>query len=377
MKKIVFLTHGLSANGIETFLVNILRKINKSRFDVSVIIAIDKGVFSIHEQELVDMGIHILHAGDLDGIAKKLQYFKNLRRYLREGKYDAVHTNMDLLNGIVLFEANGAGITMRICHAHNSGSQYKPAGMAAPLKRAIQKLYAYSMRRLLLRYATIRLACSDVAARYFYGEKDYQLIYNSIDFSRFPFLSESDRTLLLPEKNTREVRSLIVSVGRISMQKNPFFVMEIIDALRRIRTDFYFVWIGTGDLENETKKKADELGIMDYVTFTGVRTDVPELLPMCDCFLMPSLFEGLPFSLIEAQAAGLKCLVSDAVTKDADMGAIRFYPLDSGAEAWARVLSDLLDASSPVLDESKRKRFDIIQTTRILETVYDSTGGAE
>ena len=140
MKKIVFLTHGLSANGIETFLVNILRKINKSRFDVSVIIAIDKGVFSIHEQELVDMGIHILHAGDLDGIAKKLQYFKNLRRYLREGKYDAVHTNMGLLNGIVLFEANGAGITMRICHAHNSGSQYKPAGMAAPLKRAIQKL---------------------------------------------------------------------------------------------------------------------------------------------------------------------------------------------------------------------------------------------
>lgn len=115
MKKIVFLTHGLSANGIETFLVNILRKINKSRFDVSVIIAIDKGVFSIHEQELVDMGIHILHAGDLDGIAKKLQYIKNLRRYLREGKYDAVHTNMDLLNGIVLFEANGAGITMRIC----------------------------------------------------------------------------------------------------------------------------------------------------------------------------------------------------------------------------------------------------------------------
>lgn len=376
MKKIVFVTHGLSANGIETFLINILRKMDKSRFDVSVIIAIDNGVFSIHEQELADMGIHILHTCDLDGISKKLQYVKSLRRYLREGHYSAVHANMDLLNGIVLTEAKRAGIPMRICHAHNSGSQYKPAGIAVPLKRAVQKLYVHIMRHLLLHNATIRMACSDVAARYFYGEKDYRLIYNSIDFSHFACSAEADKTVLLPAGNAREIRSLIVSVGRISMQKNPSFVMEIINALRSIRTDFHFVWIGTGDLENETKQKAADLGILDYVTFTGVRTDVPKLLPMCDCFLMPSLFEGLPFSLVEAQAAGLNCLVSDVVTTDADMGAIRYYPLDSGAEAWACVLSELMDTPSPVLDEPKRKRFDILQTTQILETIYDNAGGA-
>lgn len=371
MKKIVFFSHGLSANGIETFLVNVLEKIDKTKYDITVVIAIDEGVFCLHEKTVTDMGIGVIHAGDLDTPKKKLDYIGNVKRILSSESFDIAHSNMDLLNGITLTIAKRCGIPVRICHAHNSKSQYNPVGRFAQLKRIAQKLYSGTMKRLILTSSTKLLACSDVAAEYFYGGKPSTLIYNGIDIGSFKMPADFDREEYIKCIDKDEKKRYVVSVGRLSMQKNPIFAVEIIAELAKLRDDFKYIWVGGGELEEAAKEKANSLGVADKIIFTGVRTDVRELLACCDCFLMPSLFEGLPFSLIEAQAAGLRCIVSDVVTREADVGLTEYYPLENGAEKWAEFINQKLDEPKKVADEKRLGQFDISHTVRQLEEIYD------
>lgn len=372
MKKIVYFSHGLSANGIETFLVNVLEKLDKSKYDVTVVIGIDEGVGCLHEKRVLDMGVRVYHAGDLDSVKKKFAYIKNVKDFLENGNFDIAHSNMDLLNGITLYLAKKAGISKRICHAHNSKSQYKPVGFLSFVKKILQRLYYFVMRKSILTSSTDLIACSDVAGEYFYGSRDSLLIYNGIRTENFVMPDSFNvQEYSVSVGFSGEEKHRLVSVGRISMQKNPVFALEIISELKKIRNDFRYLWVGAGELENEVRAKITELGIEDTVILAGVRTDIPQILGCCDCFLMPSLFEGLPFSLVEAQAANLKCVVSDVVTQTADIGLITYVSLDRSAAQWAEEVNRVLDGPLPQKNEEKAKLFDISNTVRQLEEIYD------
>lgn len=368
MKRIVFFSHGLSANGIETFLVNVLKKIDRTKYDITVIIAIDEGVYCLHEKTVTDLGIRVIHAGDLDALKKKFDYIKNVKRILSEERFDIAHSNMDLLNGVTLTIAKKCGIPVRICHAHNSKSQYDPIGRFANVKKLLQKIYSKTMKKMIVDSSTELLACSDVASEYFYGDRKSTLIYNGIDTDAFKNANINKESYA--RNFAADNEKLIVSVGRLSAQKNPAFAIDIIAELVKFRTDFKYIWVGAGELENEMKDKAEQLGVSDKIVFTGVRTDVKEILFCCDCFIMPSLFEGLPFSLIEAQAAGLHCVVSDVITREADVGLIEYFPLEKGAQKWAELIDKTLDRPKESADERLRL-FDIKHTVKQLEEIYD------
>lgn len=370
-KKLLYFSHGLSANGIETFLVNVLGRLNLDKYDVTVLIAIDEGVESLHEQTVRDLGVKIINAGDMDSIKKKFVYIKNVKKELNSTHYDIVHSNMDLLNGITLFLAKRAGVKKRICHAHNSKSQYLPEGRFAGIKKFVQKIYVKLMKMSLISSSTELVSCSELAGEYFYGNRKSTLIYNGINLDRFK-LSGFDRNSYLEKIGADPNKKTIVSVGRLSMQKNPIFAMEVMNELKIIRKDFQYLWVGSGGWESDVKNKVSELGLDDStVIFTGVRTDIPEILNCSDCFFMPSLFEGLPFSLVEAQAAGLKCIVSDVVSKTADVGLIEFFSLDKTAREWAEFMSEVLDKPVPEADVKRMKKFDINYTVKQLEEIYD------
>lgn len=372
MKKLVYFSHGLSANGIETFLVNVLQKIDKTKYGVTVIIAIDEGVETLHGQRVRDMGVRVIHAGDLDSVKKKLEYIRNVNRLLREGGYDVAHSNMDLLNGITLFLAKLAGVPERICHAHNSKSQYKPVGALARVKKLVQSLYYFVMKRLMLLSSTELISCSDVASEYFYGKRKSKVIYNGVVTENFKMPDDFDTVAYSESVGFGgDEKHRLVSVGRLSMQKNPLFALDIIAELRKLRDDFRYAWVGAGELENDVREKIKELGLEDTVILTGVRTDIPQILGCCDLLLMPSLFEGLPFSLVEAQAAELKCAVSDVVTRTADIGLINYISLEKTAGEWATEISRMLDSPLPEKDMQKAKLFDISNTVRQLEEIYD------
>lgn len=371
MKKIVFFSHGLSANGIETFLFNVLGGLNKEKFDVTVIIAIDPDVSQVHEEQVKTMGVKVLRAGDMNGLRKKWAFVRNVNRFLRAERYDVVHANMDMLNGIVLFLAKRNKIPVRICHAHNSKSQYQPVGRFAFLKSVAQKLYVRTMKHSILRNSTIRLSCSEVAAQYFYGDKSSEMIYNGVELEKFRMPESFDRDAYARDLGCIQTPHRIISVGRVSMQKNPMFALEIADRLRRIRQDFQYIWLGCGKMDGAVRERIAALDLQEYVLVLGVRMDVPQVLNVCDCFLMPSLFEGLPFSLVEAQAAGLPCVVSDVVTTQADVGLVKYLPLNAGAEKWAQAIDRIWNGKRKTANPEKMKLFDIRQTIARLEQIYD------
>lgn len=369
MKKLLYFSHGLSANGIEIFLVNVLSRLNLNKYDVTVLIAIDEGVESLHEKTVRDMGVKIINAGDMDSLTKKIKYFKNVKRELKNGNYDIVHANMDLLSGIVLFFAKRAGVKMRICHAHTTKSQYKGDGVCGKIKCLVQKIYAFIMKKLILISSDTFLSCSEIAGEYLYSGKESTVIYNGIDLEKYRSEVETDyaESALNIEKSDKR----IISVGRISPVKNPFFALDVIYEFKKIRNDFQYLWVGAGELEEEIKEKSKKLGLDKNVIFTGVRTDVPQLLNCCDCFFMPSLFEGLMISLIEAQAAGLNCVVSDVVPRITDAGLVEYVPLEKSAREWAEIISCQLDTPAKTANSEVLEKFDINYTVKQLEEIYD------
>lgn len=372
MKKIVYFSHGLGANGIETFLVNVLEKLDKTKYDATVVVAIDEDADSLHEQRVLDMGVKVVRMGDLDSIFKKLAYFMRIKKFLKKGKFDVIHANMDLLNGIPLRFAKQADIPVRICHAHTSKSQYEPNGLLARLKKMVQKTYCNVMKKLILSSSTDFVACSDVAGSYFFGSQKYELIYNGICTEKFSISDSFDRIGYAESLDfTGDEKVRLISVGRISTPKNPEFALEIAKELKSIRNDFLYIWAGDGELAEMFETKIKTLGLEENVAMIGTRTDVPQLLNCCDVFLMPSIFEGLPFSLVEAQAAGLKCVVSDVVTKTADIGLVNYFSLEKSVEDWAKEINRVIEAHVPEKDEEKAKLFDISNTVKQLEKIYD------
>lgn len=363
-KKVCFLSHGLSNNGIDIFIRNVTTRLDRNKWDVSVILALDdEGKLQPREQEVLDAGVQVFRTCDLGSIKRMLLHAKQLYRLLKEQKPDVFHSNMDLLNGLNCLVAWAAGIRIRIAHSHNSASQVEAKGGAS----IITRVYRFVMRFLAELCSNRKFACSEPAMVYLFGRNwkkkaHTYIINNGIDTARF------SRQVWEKESGTKK----IVSVGRLSVQKNPLFALEVMDALRRLRTDFVYEWIGDGELRKQVEEAIREKGLQDHVRLLGVRNDIEKLLPQRDLFFMPSLFEGLPISLIEAQAAGLACLVSGTVTREVDCGACRFLPLEAPAADWAKVLSDILDGKHTLAaDPEKLRKFDISYTIEQLEQVYN------
>lgn len=362
-KKVCILSHGLSNNGIDIFVRNVVTRLDRSKWDVSVILALDDdGNLQPREPEVLAAGTSICRTCDLGSVKRLLTHAWKLYRYLKDQKPDVFHSNMDLLNGINCFVAWAAGVRVRIAHSHNSASQVEAKGG----KSLITRVYRLVMRTLAELFSNRKFACSEPAMVYLFGENwkkkaHTYIINNGIDTARFSGQGISKETA--PKG--------IISVGRLSVQKNPLFALEVMDALRKIRTDFVYEWVGDGELREQVEAAIREKDLGDHVKLLGIRNDIEQLLPARDLFFMPSLFEGLPVSLVEAQAAGLPCLISNTITREVNCGACLFQPLEASPAEWANVLSGILDGKhSLVTDPEKLRKFDISYTIEQLEQVY-------
>ncbi len=366
--RLAYVTHGLSANGIENLMVNVARQIDRTQFDVTFIVAIDAEMPPmLYEPEIESLGMRVIRICDLDGLQKKRRYFRELSAVFVRERFDVVHAHMDLLNGIVLTLAKKAGVPKRICHAHNSNTQYVSGNGPLP-KRILQKIYRTVMRALIRRAATDRLGCSDAAIAYMYGKAPAVELLNGTDLERFAQARRSDDKA--PDLKDAAVH--LATVGRISMQKNPLFLCSVIKELSLLRQDFVLHWEGAGDMLDAVKETVRSLEIEPYVQLLGVRSDIPQILCACDYFLLPSLFEGLAIVLIEAQACGLTCFVSDTVSRQSDAGACRFLSLKLDAKAWAEAIDDMIRHAEnrPVADPERIAAFDIRTFTHNLEEIY-------
>jgi len=361
---------GISAEGIGTFVLNMLEHLDRSR--TKVLLAVTTDWDQLHEGRAREMGAEIYRTAEIGaGLIGWARHFVRLIRLIRRhGAIDAVHSHMDYFNGINCLAALIAGVPVRIAHAHRAAD----SGRIGWLRR----LYSFVMRVLIALCATERVGCSDSANKgqhrigpWQFGSK---VVTNGIDMGVFTPV----RTPEAPEGiDVRDDAVRLVTVGRMDPSKNPLFLVRIFHEVKKRMPGVRLYWIGTGSLRGEVEALISELGLESSVTLLGVRRDVPAILPWMDWMLFPSRLEGLPFAVIEAQACGVKCFVSDAIPDEANFGLCVTLPLEERETYWAdRICERLADGGAGLaLDPVRAARYDIRNTVRELDALWRARRG--
>lgn len=315
----------MDVGGVERLLYDYYNNLDNGEIAFDFVI-FDREKEGIFEKPLKEKGCRFYCVPRLKGLG--FPYIRSLWRILKDGQYQMVHAHRGSRSFFVLLLSWAAGVQVRIAHSHIAFE---------PDKNLVKHLKTLVFKHLCRLFATDLFACGDDAARFMWGTSDpdkVRKMTNAIDTGRF------HRALGAREKmrSALGIRDEFVlgTVARIDVQKNPMYLLKIAEAVKRSGKKAVLLIAGTGPMEQEVKERAREMGLEGFVRFLGVREDIPELLAAMDLFLLPSLFEGLPVTLIETQASGLPALVSDRVTKEMDkVGLIQFLPLEEDASCWS------------------------------------------
>lgn len=311
--------------GIETMLMNYYRHIDRSQVQFDFIV--NKPKPGDYDEEIRSMGGRIFYSPGLNPLHYP-QYLRFVQDIVaQDDRIRIVHAHNEAMGLYALNGAKHAGIQVRIAHAHNTRiiRDYK-----WPLKMLC--------KQLLPGAATDLWGCGRDAGIYFFGEKNWEargrVIPNAVETEKFRF-DPAVRAQMRARYGLGE-RTVLGHVGRFNVQKNHARLLEIFACYLRRDPEAVLVLIGTGELEQEIKDKAQQLGISQSVRFAGLQSNVGDWYQMMDLFVMPSLFEGLPVVGVEAQASGLGCLFSDAVPDEVLLSENAVcYPLAASDEQWA------------------------------------------
>jgi glycosyltransferase EpsF len=358
--KVLHVTSGISAEGIGTFVLNSFENIDKEKVEMSFALATDWQQH--HEERVKKQGGKVYRTAEIGkGLSGIVSHFVNLIRILKtEGPFDVVHSHMDFFNGLNVFAAFIAGVPNRISHAHRAvGKEY----ISLP-----KKVYSLFMKMLINVFATNKLGCSVMANDYM---NDFRWMKNKNSFVLFNGINLCEFTTTKhPGKKNNNIN--FFTIGRIDDPKNPFFIVKIIKELKSYRNNIHFYWIGTGSLEKEVKQFVKKYDLEDNITFLGIRDDIGELLTSMDFMLFPSKREGLPIVLLEAQASGIPCFISDTITQEVDLGLCTVLSLNEDEKMWASKINNYINTKSfnKTLNINRLKAFDIKNTVKELEAFY-------
>ncbi len=311
--RILHVVGGMDRGGVETWLMHILRNIDRQQFQMDFVVHEDRQF--IHTEELQLLGCQIFPCLQP---SQPWLYAANFKRILKEhGPYDAVHAHVHLFSGYVLQLAKQAGVKIRIIHSHIDTSSVEVQ------EKWQRQLYNGLMKWWIAKSATNGLACSRVAAANLFGSAwetnaRWQLLYYGIDLA--PFRNAINPAEVRAEFGIPEDAFVIGHVGRFETQKNHHFLVEIAAEIAKREPNMRLILMGVGSLRPQIEAKVTRMGLADRVIFGGSRPDIPRLMRgIMDVFLCPSLYEGLCLVAIEAQSAGLPCIFSDVIAEEADI----------------------------------------------------------
>ena len=233
------------------------------------------------------------------------EYEKEIVRLFKQNQYKIVHSHMNTLSVFSLWGAKKAGIPNRIAHNHST------AGKGETKKNIIK----YALRPFAKIYPTKLCACSRYAGEWLYGKNaEFQVFNNAIDLSRYSY--DPQKAAAVRKELGLEDKFVVGHIGRFCYQKNHDFLIDIFNELHKQRQEAVLLLIGEGELEQDIRNKVKELGLTDSVRFMGKQKDTSEFYQVMDCFVLPSRYEGLPVVGVEAQAAGVPCVMADVVTPE-------------------------------------------------------------
>jgi len=360
---------GMNHGGTETWLMNVLRAIDRGRTQMDFLVHTENECS--YDAELLGLGGRLVRCTNL---VRPLRYLKELKQAMLEhGPYDVVHCHTWLHSGAALRAARQAGVPVRVAHAHTA----QRPGSRGSVRRG---LYVRLMRRWIERHATHGLAVSGLAAESFFGptwsaDSRWKISHCGIDLR--PYAAPVDRLLVREELGIPRPALVLGHVGRLEPVKNHRFLLQVAAAVSQLKAEVRVLIVGEGTERAAILAEAQSLGLADKVHLTGARGDVPRLLRAMDVMVFPSFYEGLPLTLLEAQAARLPCVASAAITREVEMipALLRWLPLELPPADWAAAVIQLIQDSGSVTAREALSRiedsdFNIRRTVATLEQLY-------
>ncbi len=347
----------MDRGGLETMLMNYYRHIDREKIQFDFLV--HREARAAYDDEIEALGGRIYRLPRL--VPWHKPYLNALNDFFKEhAEYKVVHVHQDCLSSVILKEAELNGVPVRIAHSHNANQNRN-------IKYPIKLFYM----KKIPRYATHLFACSTEAGEWMFGGHHFQIMNNAIEAAQFSFNQ-------LCAKNVREVLGiksdtfLLGHVGSFGASKNHSFIIDIFAKLLELKPDSHLLLVGDGGMRGEIENKVRTLGFTDKVAFTGVRSDVADLMQAMDVFVMPSLFEGLPVTLIEAQAAGLPCVISDVISKESIItDLVSRKKLTDSPEEWADTIIEKKEVfRRNTLSEIIAAGFDVTHNAKWLQEFY-------
>jgi len=306
--RILRVVWSMGLGGIETTAMHLLRGMNRDRFQTDFLYVEPEA--SVYDEEIRSLGSAIL----LCPKENLLTFSWNFPRILKQrGPYDVVHSHLALFTGIVLMLAHTCGVPIRVAQAHSDYAQ----------RFLHRRPYQVWLNRFLIRHhATTALANSRRAAESYYGPEyastHARVLLQGRDFR--PYATSVDRAAIRDELGIPANAFVVGHVGRMNEVKNQRFAVQVFDMVARRVPGARMIFVGDGPLRTQVEKDVAQAGLTERVVFAGTRLDVPRLLcGAVDAFLFPSLYEGIGTAVVEAQAAGLPCVITDTLPEELDL----------------------------------------------------------
>lgn len=361
MKVLVLITK-MDRGGAETFVMNYMRHFNRDVIQYDFLV--NRQEPGAYEEEIQDLGGHIYRMSPMYP-----QYFarykREFRAFIREHpEYRIIHSNLEERSYFPLRIASEEGVPVRIAHAHNVYRGVNP-----------KMVFRDYFRSRLPPYVTDKFACSLQAGKWLFGngvlsDRRFKIVRNAIEVDRYAYRPKVREDLRM--RLSLGQRLVVGNTGRLTGQKNQAFLMDVFSAVKKVRRDAVLLLVGEGELKRSLERKADELGIRSSVIFAGSVPDVEDYLQVMDVFVFPSLYEGLPLSMVEAQAAGLPCIASDRVPRSVKLtSSVSFLSLEDRPESWAdKVLRSADSKRCDRRDSVRQGGYDIRDAAPKLQDFY-------
>ncbi len=325
MKRILCIISALTAGGAETFLMKVYRALPSKEYQIDFVVSQDGGCYT---EEVLQRGGRIyvipLRTKDPMGALGKI------RDIVKENKYHSVlklgNTPISVLDLIAAKIGGSTCVAMRSCNAL-TGQSFRAKCVDALL------------RPVLNWTANVKLAPSVLAAEFTFGKKrarkDVHILHNGVDLQKFRY-DPAGRDAIREEFGIQD-KLVVGHIGRLHKQKNHRYLLEVFREISVQRDDAVLLLVGTGEDRDLICGRIYELGLENKVILAGQRFDIPQLLSAMDVFVFPSLHEGMPNTVIEAQATGLPCVIADTITREANItGLVQYLPLTETVSAWAK-----------------------------------------
>ena len=340
--RVAVVLNKFDSGGIENMVVNYYRHMDRDAVQYDIYYNEKSTIPQYDELKAMGAGLY-----PIPSYSKLFRYIRTLKKAFREKKYRIVHAQVNTMSVFALFAAKKAGVPVRICHAHARGNK----------SEGLRYLLKILLRPFSTKYATDLFACGDESGRWMFKNRDFMVVPNAIDPKVFSY-DDKARRELRQELSIPDDAFVVGHVGRFIVEKNHEFLLKIKEWL----PEAYLLLIGEGDLESKITG--------DKVVKTGARKDVNKLYSAMDVFCLPSISEGLPVVVVEAQANGLECVVSKAVPEEANLGGLCYRSLEESAEKWAESIRNGKRFSTEV-----PAKWNIESAAKILENWYVARNG--